>query len=294
MQADLAADFPVVTETYAEASGILGLDLWSLVQEGPAEKLAATTVTQPAMLCAGVAAFRVWKELGGAAPVALSGHSLGEYSALVAGEAIAFDDAVRVVKRRSELMQEAVPSGVGAMAAILGLEDDAVVGVCNDASGDEVCEAVNFNSPGQVVVAGHKSAVDRAIEMASAAGARRAVLLPVSVPSHSSLMREAGEKLAEALADAKLETPATTVISAVDAQPYSAPDDTRARLSAQVYRPVRWPQAVNALVALGAGRVIECGPGKILMGLNRRIDKQAAAGALHSLDDMKKALENMQ
>ena len=219
MQAELAENDAAVATTYAEASDVLGYDLWQLVQDGPAEKLGETTITQPAMLAAGVAAYRCWQAAGGERPVAMAGHSLGEYSALVCAGALSFEDAARVVKRRSELMQAAVPVGVGAMAAILGLDDDVVRDVCRKAAGEQVAEAVNYNSPGQVVIAGHSEAVDRAIDLAKEAGARRALPLPVSVPAHSALMQEAGESLLEALQAADIAAPDVTVISASDATP---------------------------------------------------------------------------
>ncbi|MBT8100208.1 MAG: ACP S-malonyltransferase [Gammaproteobacteria bacterium] len=291
MQADLAEKFPAVTATYAEASEILGYDLWDLVQEGPAEKLGETTVTQPAMLAAGVAAWRCWQTAGGSAPTQMAGHSLGEYSALVAAGALSFGDAVKVVKRRSELMQEAVPVGVGAMAALLGLDDDLVAEVCANAAAGQIAEPVNFNSPGQVVIAGHKDAIDRAIELAKEAGARRALALPVSVPAHSALMETAGVSLLDALNDVTINTPEVPVISASDATPYGDGDDIRKRLSRQVYSPVQWVWTVQAMIASGAGRIIECGPGKVLAGLARRIDKGTPTGFIDNLDGLNKALE---
>ena len=292
MQADLAERFDVVSDVYAEASEILGYDLWQLVQDGPAEKLGETTVTQPAMLAAGFAAWRSWQAAGGDAPSQVAGHSLGEYTALAAAGAVSFADAMRVVKRRSELMQDAVPVGVGAMAAILGLDDETVQGVCEQAADGEVAEAVNFNSPGQVVIAGHKTAIDRAIDLAKEAGARRALPLPVSVPAHSQLMRPAGEALAEALAAAEFGTPEITVISASDATPYGDGDDIRARLSRQVYSPVQWVGTVSALNAGGADRVIEVGPGKVLAGLVRRIDKGTPVATIDGVEGLEKALGN--
>lgn len=290
MQADLAAQYTVVEATYQEASDVLGYDLWSVVQNGPAEKLAETTITQPAMLAAGVASWRVWCEAGGEKPAQVAGHSLGEYSALVAADAIAFGDAMRVVKRRSELMQDAVPAGVGAMAAILGVDDDIVVAVCGEAAGEEVCEAVNFNSPGQVVIAGHRSAIDRAIKLADEAGARRALLLPVSVPAHSALMREAGEALSVSLDEATISAPSIRVISASDATPYGDANDIRNRLSRQVFSPVQWVKTTKAMTKDGAGTVIECGPGKVLAGLVKRIDRSVKIGTLDSADNLQKAL----
>ncbi len=291
MQGTLADEHKLVTDTFEEASQVLGYDLWSLVQHGPAEDLAQTSVTQPAMLAAGVAAFRVWRDCGGAMPDMVAGHSLGEYSALVAADAIGFQDAVTVVKRRSELMADAVAPGVGAMAALLGLDDDAVIEVCAEAAGAEVCDAVNFNAPGQVVIAGHATAVERAIALAKEKGAKRALQLPVSVPAHSALMREAGEALSVTLDAADIRPPTVDVISASDAAPYGGPDDIRERLSRQVYSPVQWTSTVKAMLGGGADRVIECGPGKVLAGLMRRIDRSVSAGTLDDLDNLNKELE---
>ncbi len=291
MQADLAVDFPIVKDTYGEASSVLGFDLWELVQDGPAEKLSETVITQPAMLTAGVAAWRVWQQAGGPMPSQLSGHSLGEYSALVAAGAVDFAAAVAVVKRRAELMQGAVPIGAGALAAILGLDDEVVIEVCAEAAGNEVAQAVNFNSPGQVVIAGHKAAVGRAIELAQARGARRAIPLPVSVPVHSSLMRGAGETLAETLATTEFRNPATTVVAASDARPYVDAEDIRRRLSTQVYAPVQWADTVRAMIAAGATTIIECGPGKVLAGLTRRIDKSIGSEVIDSPESLRKALQ---
>ena len=290
MQAELAAEFPVVQETYAVASDVLGYDLWDLVQSGPAEKLAETVVTQPAMLAAGVAAYRAWQAAGGDVPGQMAGHSLGEYTALVCADAITFPEAMSVVRRRAQLMQEAVPKGAGAMAAILGLDDEAVKKVCEEASRDGVAEAVNFNSPGQVVLAGDVDAIERAIEGARQAGARRAIKLPVSVPSHSSLMVGAGEALQDALAAAAFSTPAVTVVAATDGQPYTDATDIRERLSKQVYGPVQWVQTVQAMITAGATSVVECGPGKVLTGLVRRIDKGTPVAFIDNPDSLQKAL----
>lgn len=291
MQADLAAEYPLVQETYAEASDILGYDLWQLVQDGPAEKLGETVVTQPAMLTAGYASWRVWQAAGGTQVAQMAGHSLGEYTALVCAGAIGFADAVTVVKKRSELMQAAVPVGIGAMAAIIGLDDDAVMAICDDASGIGVAEAVNFNTPGQVVIAGHKEAVEHAVERAEANGARRAIILPVSVPSHSSLMIGAGEELAETLASAEFSATSISVINATDATPYTDADDMRKRLSRQVYRPVQWVSTINAMLDGGATSVVECGPGKVLAGLVRRISRATPVGTIDSISGLQKALE---
>jgi len=291
MQADLAADFVVVQECYAEASSLLGYDLWQLVQEGPAERLAETVVTQPAMLTAGYAAWRVWLAAGGNSPMQMAGHSLGEYTALVCAGAVSFADAIWIVRQRAELMQQAVPAGVGAMAAVIGLDDKAIGQVCDEASGIGVAEPVNFNTPGQVVIAGHKEAVLRAIERAKDRGARRALLLPVSVPSHSSLMCNAGTQLLEVLAAVNFTTPGIEVINATDATPYTDADDIRARLSRQVYSPVRWVNTINAMIASGATSIIECGPGKILAGLARRIDKTRLIATIDTVDGLQKAMQ---
>ena len=290
MQGDLAEEFPVVRATWEEASTVLGLDLWAIVKDGPAERLGETTITQPAMLAAGVAAWRAWLELGGATPAMVSGHSLGEYSALVAAGAFSFSDAMTVVKRRSELMQAAVPKGVGGMAAILGLDDAAAIAVCAEAAEDEVVEAVNFNAPGQVVIAGHATAIDRAIEAAKAAGAKRALPLPVSVPAHSALMREAGEALRDTLDAVSVNAPGIPTIAASDATPYGDADDIRIRLARQVYSPVRWVDTIGAMLGDGATRIVECGPGKVLAGLQRRIDRSTPVVALDKLETFQETI----
>ncbi len=292
MQADMAEQYGEVCETYSEGSDILGYDLWRLVQDGPVERLGETVVTQPAMLTAGVAAWRVWQAAGGGVPAQMAGHSLGEYTALVCAGAVSFADALAVVRRRSELMQEAVPVGIGAMAAILGLDDDIVRKVCDEAAGEEVAEAVNFNAPGQVVIAGHKTAIDRAVELAKESGARRVLMLPVSVPAHSALMKDAGIALSEALAAAEFSAPGISVVSASDATPYGDGDDIRARLSRQVYSPVQWVQTVGTITGAGVTSVVECGPGKILAGLVRRIDKGTPVGMIDSIGGLQKALQN--
>jgi [acyl-carrier-protein] S-malonyltransferase len=243
------------------------------------------------MLTAGVAAYRVWRTVGGVEPTQMAGHSLGEYTALVCAAAVEFEAAMKVVMRRAQLMQDAVPAGVGTMAAILGLDDAAVIAACEDASGIGIAEAVNFNSPGQVVVAGHKHALDRVVERAREAGARRAMMLPVSVPSHSSLMIGAGEALAEALADTTFTAPRITVVAATDATHYAGADDIRSRLSRQVYGPVQWVATVQAIITAGASSIIECGPGKVLAGLVRRIDKSTPVACIDSTTGLQKALQ---
>jgi [acyl-carrier-protein] S-malonyltransferase len=269
-----------VRATFAEASDALGQDLWALVTDGPAELLNQTVNTQPAMLAADVAVWRVWQAAGGATPALLAGHSLGEYAALVAAGALGFADAIRLVRFRAEAMQAAVPEGVGAMAAILGLDDDAVRAVCSEAAGGEVVEAVNLNSPGQVVIAGNKAAVERAMVLAKEKGAKRALPLPVSVPSHSSLMLPAAEKLLAHLKGVAIATPAIPVLHNTDVKSHNEADAIRAALAKQLHTPVRWVETVQALKAAGIERVIECGPGKVLAGLTKRIDDSLPAIAL--------------
>ena len=274
MLSGLAAE-PAVRATFDEASQALGFDLWRLVSEGPAEALNATERTQPAMLAAGVATWRVWRERGGALPGLVSGHSLGEFTALVCAEALSFPATLQLVRFRGQVMQEAVPAGSGAMAAILGLEDEAIEAACREAAQGAVVEPVNFNSPGQVVIAGERAAVARAIEAAKARGAKRAVELPVSVPSHSSLMRGAAERLRERLLTVAVRPPSLRYLSAVDARAHHEPDDIRDLLVRQLYNPVRWTETLRAIASPGVAQVIECGPGKVLTSLNRRIERRA-------------------
>ena len=275
MQAGLAGENPEVGATYRQASQVLGYDLAQLAAEGPEEQLNATERTQPAMLTAGVAAFRLWRARGGAAPALVSGHSLGEFTALVCAGALDFAAAVDLVRFRGQVMQEAVPAGTGAMAAILGLEDGEVEAVCREAAQGQVVECANFNSPGQVVIAGHAGAVARALEFAKGRGAKRALLLPVSVPSHTSLMKGAAERLEERLAKTEVKAPQIRYVSAVDALPHQAPEDIRALLVRALSSPVRWTQTLRALATPEIAQVIECGPGKVLTGLNKRIERRA-------------------
>jgi len=270
----LSAAQPAVQATFAQASEVLGYDLWRLTSAGPAEDLNATERTQPAMLAAGVATWRTWQARGGALPALVSGHSLGEFTALVCAGALDFAPAIALVRCRGELMQAAVPAGSGAMAAILGLDDEAVEAACREAAQGEVVEPANYNSPSQVVIAGAAAAVQRAIGAAKARGAKRAVLLPVSVPSHSSLMQGAAVRLQERLAALEVRVPKIRYVSAVDARPHEDPQEIRALLVRQLSSPVRWSQTLSALSA-GLAQVIECGPGKVLTGLNRRIEKRA-------------------
>lgn len=280
MLGNLAEHYPVVAETFSEASDELGFDLWKMVAEGSKEALNQTVNTQPAMLTAGVAAWRVWQQQGGAAPSVMAGHSLGEYSALVCAGALHFGDAVKLVAERGRLMQEAVPAGEGAMAAILGLKDDQVRTVCSDAAQGGVVEAVNFNAPGQVVIAGSADAIERATVLAKEAGAKRALPLPVSVPSHSSLMREAAERFGEAMAPIVINPPEIPVINNVDVVAEIEPDSIRGSLTRQLYNPVRWVETVQEMHSAGVDTLIECGPGKVLAGLSKRIEKSIKAAPL--------------
>jgi [acyl-carrier-protein] S-malonyltransferase len=273
MLSALASASPAVQSVFAQASQVLGYDLWKRCQEGPEEALNQTECTQPAMLAAGVATYRVWRERGGSAPKLMAGHSLGEFSALVAAGCLDFEEAVDIVKFRAQAMQAAVPPGEGGMAAILGLEDIDVVSACAEAAGEEVVEAVNFNAPGQVVIAGHAPAVARAIEAAIAKGAKRAIALPVSVPAHSSLMAPAAEKLRERLARAAVHGAKGVEVYGVDMRIHRTPDEIRAALVKQLHTPVYWASTVRTLIGVGATVLIECGPGKVLTSLNRRIDK---------------------
>ena len=275
MLAALADADASIRDTFDEASAVLGFDLWKLVSEGPEEALNATERTQPAMLAAGVATWRVWRARGGALPAAVCGHSLGEFTALVCAQAMPFGATVDLVRFRGQVMQEAVPAGSGAMAAIIGLDDEAIEAVCREAAQGATVEAANFNSPGQVVIAGEKAAVQRAIESARARGAKRAVALPVSVPSHTSLMRGAAERLRERLRSLEVRVPRIRYISAVDANAHEQPDEIRELLVRQLSNPVRWSDALRALSAGAIVQVIECGPGRVLTGLNRRIERRA-------------------
>lgn len=264
-------DAAPIRDTLAEASEVLGQDLWAMVAEGPADLLNQTVNTQPVMLAAGVAVYRLWQSQGGSAPAMMAGHSLGEYTALVCAGALNFADAVRLVRLRAAAMQSAVPEGVGAMAAVLGLDDDTVRAVCAEAAQGEVLEAVNFNSPGQVVIAGNKAAVERGCVLAKEKGAKRALPLPVSVPSHCALMRPAAEKLRAALVEVDVQAPSVTVLHNADVAAHAAPDAIRDALARQLYSPVRWVETVQAFSAQGIQLVAECGPGKVLAGLNKRI-----------------------
>ncbi len=292
MLADLSESFPLVSSTFQEASDTLGFDLWKLTQEAEAD-LNKTINTQPAMLTAGIAVWRVWQEQGGCLPVGLAGHSLGEYSALVASGALGFADAVSLVRNRAEFMQAAVPEGAGAMAAILGLDDDVVIKACADAVKEDtdVAQAVNFNSPGQVVIAGSKDAVARAMDLALEAGAKRAIALPVSVPSHCDLMIPAAEQLADKMSAVAFADAAIPVLHNVDANSRDNADGMKEALAQQLYKPVKWVDAITALKSnFGAETMVEFGPGKVLFGLNRRIDRKIKTICVHDTASLEKAL----
>ena len=273
MLAELSELHPIVHETFVEASDGAGVDLWALSQGGPEEQLNRTEYTQPALLAAGIAVWRAWNRQGGPRPAWLAGHSLGEYSALVAAEALSLRDAAHLVRIRGQLMQEAAPAGTGAMAAVIGAEDDLVRAVCNEASGSEVVVPANYNSPGQIVIGGHAAAVDRALALLAEKGVRKAVKLAVSVPSHTPLMREAANRLSETMAGLQWREPRLPVVQNVDAEVHEGIASIRDALVRQLYLPVRWTDCVQALAAKGATRVAECGPGKVLAGLIKRIDK---------------------
>ncbi len=292
MMAALAAQDRAVADTFAEVSEVVGEDLWQLVCDGPVERLAETTRTQPVMLAAGVATWRCWCNAGGAPPDVVGGHSLGEFSALTAAGALELGEAARLVKSRSQLMQDAVPVGVGAIAAVLGLEDEAIAEACLEAAAGEVVEPVNFNSPGQVVIAGHAGAVERALAACKARGAKRAVLLPMSVPAHSSLMQPAATSFAGLLDGARIATPQLQFWSPVDSARHEGAEGVRALLKRQLISPVYWSGLVRALVAAGATRFVECGPGKVLTSLNRRIEKRPDIEclALQDPDSLRAAL----
>ena len=290
MLADLAAQYPIVGETFTEASDQLGFNLWQMVSEGPKESLNQTINPQPAMLTAGVATWRVWQQQNGLEPSVMAGHSLGEYAALVFSGALDFSEAVKLVAERGRLMQEAVPEGEGAMAAILGLDDDQVRTVCGSAAEGGVVEAVNFNAPGQVVIAGSADAVQRATVLAKEAGAKRALPLPVSVPSHSSLMRQAAERFGSAMAPIVINPPEIPVINNVDVSAEIEPDAIRGSLTRQLYNPVRWVETIREMKRAGVDTLIECGPGKVLAGLNKRIEKEIKAAPLFDQASLEAAI----
>lgn len=291
MLADLAAQYPIVEATFSEASSVLGYDLWQLVQQGPAEELNKTWQTQPALLAASVAIFRVWQQQGGKMPAIMAGHSLGEYSALVCAGVLDFQAAIRLVELRGKLMQEAVPEGTGAMSAIIGLDNAAIAKACEESAQGQVVSPVNFNSPGQVVIAGNKEAVERAGAACKAAGAKRALPLPVSVPSHCALMKPAADKLAVALQDITFSAPQVPVVNNVDVRSESDPEAIRSALVRQLYSPVRWTESVEFMAAQGVTSLLEVGPGKVLTGLTKRIVDTLTAAAVNDAASLTAALE---
>jgi [acyl-carrier-protein] S-malonyltransferase len=293
MLSELAETFPSVKQTFEQASDCLNFDLWKLVQQGSVEDLNQTHNTQPAMLAAGVAMWRVWCGQTAVRPGWMAGHSLGEYSALVCSEAISFEDGISLVAERGRLMQEAVPVGIGAMAAIIGLEDHIVVKVCADSAENEVVSAVNFNAPGQVVIAGHVDAVERAMAAAKEAGAKRALKLPVSVPSHCALMRTAADKLAENLKDIQIDIPKMTLIHNVDVASHNAAEVIRNALKEQLFKPVRWVDGIKYMHDQSVVAFVECGPGKVLMGLNRRIVKEASHMTMYDSATLEKTVDHL-
>lgn len=290
MLAELSELHPQVREAFVEASDGAGMDLWALSQGGPEEMLNRTEYTQPALLAAGVAVWRLWQARGGAQPARLAGHSLGEYSALVAAGVVSLRDAAHLVRLRGQLMQEAAPAGSGAMAAVLGAEDALVEEICQAVSGSEVVVPANYNSPGQIVIGGHAGAVDKALTRLAEAGVRKAVKLAVSVPSHTPLMREAANRLAEAMDGVAWQRPAVPVVHNVDAQAHASVEAIRDALVRQLYLPVRWTGCVQALAEAGAERIAECGPGKVLVGLVKRIDKSIDGRPLGTPADFEGAL----
>jgi [acyl-carrier-protein] S-malonyltransferase len=272
MLADLAASYPIVSQTFAEASQVLGYDLWDLVQNGAQEDINLTERTQPLLLTASVAVWRVWQEKNGAQPALVSGHSLGEWSALVCAGVVAFADAVKLVQQRGKFMQEAVPAGQGGMAAIIGLDDKLIIEACKNAERGEVVSAVNFNSPGQVVIAGNAAAVERASALCKEAGAKRALPLPVSAPFHTSLMKPAADRLAEQINATTFKSPQIPVVHNVSAQTETDPEKIKALMIEQIYSAVRWVECVDTMGKAGITTTVECGPGKVLSGLNKRIN----------------------
>ncbi|MCQ8230970.1 ACP S-malonyltransferase [Pectobacterium carotovorum] len=291
MLAELAAEYPIVTETFAQASEVLGYDLWQLTQQGPAEELNKTWQTQPALLTASVAIWRVWQQQGGKTPALMSGHSLGEYSALVCAGVLDFQQAVRLVELRGKLMQEAVPEGTGAMYAIIGLDNEAIAKACEESAQGQVVSPVNFNSPGQVVIAGNKDAVERAGAACKAAGAKRALPLPVSVPSHCALMEPAAKKLAVALESVTFNSPVIPVVNNVDARIETTPEAIRDALVRQLHCPVRWTDCVEFMAFQGTESLLEVGPGKVLTGLTKRIVDTLTAAAVNDPASLSAAIE---
>ncbi|XKM13170.1 ACP S-malonyltransferase [Orbaceae bacterium ac157xtp] len=293
MLKDLGEHFPIVKSTFTEASSALGYDLWQVVQEGPAEELNKTWCTQPALLAASVAIYRVWQEKNGAKPAFIAGHSLGEYSALVCAGVIDFKEAIKLVELRGKLMQEAVPAGTGAMYAIIGLDNESIAKACEQAAQGQVVSPVNFNSPGQVVIAGNKEAVERAGALCKEAGAKRALPLAVSVPSHCALMKPAADKLAVALDKISFNQPQFPVINNVDVKTENDPTAIKQALIAQLYSPVRWTEIVEFMASQNVTQLIEVGPGKVLTGLTKRIVDTLSGSAINDVNSLETALESV-
>jgi [acyl-carrier-protein] S-malonyltransferase len=289
----MADAYPEIRQTFEQASEILGKDLWQLVQNGPEEELNQTRNTQPIMLTAGVALWQLWCQKSSVRPAWMAGHSLGEYTALVCADAIPFASALKLVAERGRLMQEAIPIGQGAMAAVLGLEDYEVVRICSEVAGNDIVSAVNFNSPGQVVIAGHTAAVERALTAAKDAGAKRAILLPVSVPSHCLLMCEAAERLYQQLQKIHIDKPKVTLVHNVDVSSHSASEVIRNALKEQLYQPVRWSDTIRFMHDQGVTYFVECGPGKVLLGLNKRIVKNAQHFAIYDPNTFNELMERL-
>ncbi len=289
-------DLPIIKQTFDEGSEILGYDCFELAKHGPVEQLNLTIHTQPIMLMAGIAVYRAWKSLGGGSPDYLAGHSLGEYTALVAAEALAFRDAIKLVRYRAEVMQECVPNGMGAMAAIIGLEDDAVKAICNQIVGDNekvVLEPANFNSPGQIVIAGHKAAVLEGMALAKSKGAKLVTLLPLSIPSHCSLMYPAAEKFQKLLEQIDFYSPKIPVIHNADVQQHQQSNEIKKILMQQIHSPVHWVNTIQSFVSQGVTHIVECGPGKVLSGLTKRIDKTPTNYSLTDSESLQQAIEKL-
>lgn len=294
MLSDFEAQYPVITQTFSEVSEVLGYDLWRLIQSGPEEKLNQTEYTQVAMLTADIAIFRLLEEQGAPRPLMVAGHSLGEYAALVAAEALSLIEAVQLVSIRGKVMQNAIPLGLGAMAAIIGLQDEEVVSLCEQSSRpDELVTPANYNAIGQIVVAGHVAAIERLISLADQAGARMAKIIPVSVPCHCPLLKDASNIFAESLSLIKFKTPVIDVVSNVDLSIYQSPEHIRTKLAEQLYSPVRWVETIQLFKSRGVELIIECGPGKVLNGLIKRIDRGLNSLSVHDTVSMKQAVEQI-
>ncbi len=294
MMTDLSSAYPEVKETFDQGSDILQLNLWDLVINGPEQELNRTENTQPIMLCACIAVWKIWKNRFTSAPMCMAGHSFGEYTALVCADGIDFETALPLAKYRGQVMQQAVPEGQGAMAAVLGIENSQLKEICENAAQDQVVQAVNYNAPGQTVIAGNKEAVDRAVELAKSAGAKRALILPLSVPSHSSLMQPAANQLKDYLSDIELRTPKTAVIQNVDVKAYTDEKQIKDALYRQLFNPVRWVETIQHIISNGVNTFVELGPGKVLAGLNKRIDRKTPCYAIYDIKSLEQTLEKLE